>query len=1576
MSLAKRGWTILAAALTYVALISSAEAAISVNTLYNTTSLQLKVTGLPSSYVGSPLTLANPAFGTTGCNFSVDGADFQRCDIINKLLVVPLDSATYTGADISIDVKLPTNFDETAFASGLKATISATSFGTVPFFAPADTSVESRAFLTRATTQETLDLVVYPTALRPETAADDAADERGHNIVIVLPPRFSLQSSISCSVKVDAATEFSRPVPTSVPSSLPTIDLTASANVTAQATRISDGRLVARLTARYGTGKAPAWRANALMPIYVSCVIDTSEQVTPDNAALETVEIYISRGLTLGTMDYVLFPYRANAALHGPLAVQLPARVLERLTSSTVYAVRFRLNAMNARLSDFARISVTFESPAIFAVDETEVTVLFSTKDNTVSAADYVVRNSLTERILFANPNAFSRIDADSPKIFTVPAGKWECRDVSGVKIECPARTTQACTTLASAVTVHCADSAGIDLPATHCAPNLYPTLAGSIDTSACGSWVCKLPNADEYRACGSDHQECDSTGCSITVSSATWISGSEPACRTASGSIVTEAAAVDLHCPSHIVTKPTLKGTCARRDDCVHACRDQTYTEDIAMMRLVSCEDAAAWSGSCTTSATGSQSRLPVCVPKSVPLNTPVSTQSAVTFANCDHLGPRAVSRSCASCTAADSWETWVTYETSEIALSDSATLDPLRTGAARNQFYTNRKCEWNPYTKEAVHTPLLTCKCPEPTGVATSTLSVIDQSASMCSDAPSAFSQFADPACTSGSISYMCAKSLTTNVTELRQCDFNPGSIIEDGAPLAGFNECPTTGCGTPIVTRVLHCAIFVGYNNANNAIVDINLCAHLPRPVESAKCPPVSSACIPAVLNPTTCREVDLTKTDGSFVDDEPHPCDFSLPGLPRQYVAPGAQCYSGASGEVESSVLCAKDAPNSYVSSGETLKAATARALCRLPACALDKREWRLNTTLGSCQTSPTENRCKSYRKKTTKCMTREIASSASADVHGAEEVPLEFCRKAHVAGVPDSEITYEACDLEDCGAGVQCRLSPAFVTGSVDGLVVPEGRGVCECANGNVGTACDVAPELLSVSFIPSPAPADGPVLTVATTFTFVSASARSLTQSVTVQLVSGATEAAAAAPEATIVATAEYFFAENGELSHVLPLPSRLPHGRYYTVRISTSKSSAVAGSTFFVDAACANKCGSHGTCNNTTQICNCAPGFTGDFCEHDVCAATCTGPREACEVDADFETTGAVTCSCEGTFSKFNGDTCDYNDLYCENEMGDPKCEHGSRQVTVSGSGVITCGNCECEENYLGHTCRVCSIKCRNGGEASPSQCRACICPGGYGGSHCEQRGYALTFAVNINHASVSSWYAETESGALIGQTVVQNYAKTLESAVTTFLNNKMMPKSAAFAARFAVAAVASATTGAFASVTGVLRGTGSAAGLLSIKMQLSHADADIIYPADSVSGPVHGPLAVAVLDQAYGYLKEAFVTGSFGSSAPTPLGGISTGHGIGVSDPQCTYDCPQSVGDAGVVPTENGPTEPANDSSSGLSDGELAAVIVCSVVGGTLLIAFIVAAATGSYCFSKGSSSDSKSTMSVEMR
>ncbi|XP_037938646.1 protein shifted isoform X2 [Teleopsis dalmanni] len=128
-------------------------------------------------------------------------------------------------------------------------------------------------------------------------------------------------------------------------------------------------------------------------------------------------------------------------------------------------------------------------------------------------------------------------------------------------------------------------------------------------------------------------------------------------------------------------------------------------------------------------------------------------------------------------------------------------------------------------------------------------------------------------------------------------------------------------------------------------------------------------------------------------------------------------------------------------------------------------------------------------------------------------------------------------------------------------------------------------------------------------------------------------------------------------------------------------------------------DPECNIKCGNNGYCNNQ-KICQCNPGYTGQYCQTAFCFPHCLNGGNC---------TAPSVCTCPDG----------YQGTQCEGGICTEKC--------LNGGKCIQKDKCQCSKGYYGLRCEYskCVIPCKNNGRCIGTN--LCRCPKGLGGDHCE---------------------------------------------------------------------------------------------------------------------------------------------------------------------------------------------------------------------------------------------------------
>jgi hypothetical protein len=992
----------------------------------------------------------------------------------------------------------------------------------------------------------------------------------------------------------------------------------------------------------------------------------------------------------------------------------------------------------------------------------------------------------------------------------------------------------------------------------------------------------------------------------------------------TATGDVAATPAST---CPESIVPKPEPFGACSHVDGCAILCVDQTQDSNSTHAYLTRCDDPASWTKTCLDTPAAPETRRVLCTI----LDETTGEQPnefrliVVDDALCKRFGTFPQERPCLTCVD-NAWTTWVTYESTDYKVDDVKSSGNPTTA----QLTDSQTCQ--PTLKVAdispQKSPEFYCTCDsDPT---TRTLmSAADPGFTPCGNAP-----FRDSALTAEcpqvgyEFDYLC-KSLTAAAgAPLGSCDYAPGS-----GSGAGFEEstCPTAGCGVTTMLRAAVCATSYGVGNANTAeaLTNPDACADKVQPTLETFCPPVKTTCV-EVPKVKECAEVNL-KTGALFSGTRS--CDASLPGLTRVYVTP-TECTDPVTNQTVSAALCSEvgNSDNGYTKNGNMYQFDVGRQSCILPLCAFSAREYRFTTVQGNCSTEVDGVLCRSWRTQTLGCETREVGNTD----HGWEAVSTDICHAAGIT-VPSIEeaVQCTAPATSPCEAGSTCALYP-IVTSS--GKTYNNFLGVCTCPNGNVGADCDTPPSLAYL---------DIGQVTGRTYFSFEYELTEGMDKKIpalTFQLVRsvGGAETVVDTYVRPIVGASEI-------VVRFFPQPLR---AGTYELRALTGGASFNKSSSFSFAAACEDQCGANGTCNINTEACDCARGFTGPACQTNLCDECSPNIQECIINDANT----AVTCKCTGTFT---GKFCQYNDAACESDAF-PSCRPGGHREATWADPKPTCHECDCSDLFEGETCGTCPLTCSANGARDLSNCRACSCVPGYGGPECADRANFVRFVVNTRHATMSAWFtaAAAAAGGFTAQSEFRTWINTVEDALMNFLDEKLGFHVNLSASMSPFSTLAVKDSGSFVSFVDASRGKSAAdSHLVAVRLTLTAFDhRDMSVTSLQALVREFGLLATGTVDGATAALKDAFTAGTLGGS--TALASVDFSLGLGVQDPLCFENCPQGVGSGGVLPSE----VEDDSGSSGLSDGEIAAIVVCSVVGGLLIIGLIVAAVTKSCCFKKG--------------
>ena len=155
-----------------------------------------------------------------------------------------------------------------------------------------------------------------------------------------------------------------------------------------------------------------------------------------------------------------------------------------------------------------------------------------------------------------------------------------------------------------------------------------------------------------------------------------------------------------------------------------------------------------------------------------------------------------------------------------------------------------------------------------------------------------------------------------------------------------------------------------------------------------------------------------------------------------------------------------------------------------------------------------------------------------------------------------------------------------------------------------------------------------------------------------------------------------------------------------------------------------------------NGTCNTTSNSCECKPGYIGNDCSQKLCPNNCSA-NGFCDTK-----TGICNCSL-----KYKGDDCGvssgvgvFSGKTCPNNCsGNGTCNSGlclcktgykgndcsESSCSLQGTFNNMTNKCDCDKNWSGDTCSIKKICiCLNGGTCDSSG--NCICNSGYTGANC----------------------------------------------------------------------------------------------------------------------------------------------------------------------------------------------------------------------------------------------------------
>eukprot|EP00743_Colponemidia_sp_Colp-15_P013747 GILK01016079.1.p1 GENE.GILK01016079.1~~GILK01016079.1.p1 ORF type:complete len:773 (-),score=80.13 GILK01016079.1:152-2470(-) len=152
----------------------------------------------------------------------------------------------------------------------------------------------------------------------------------------------------------------------------------------------------------------------------------------------------------------------------------------------------------------------------------------------------------------------------------------------------------------------------------------------------------------------------------------------------------------------------------------------------------------------------------------------------------------------------------------------------------------------------------------------------------------------------------------------------------------------------------------------------------------------------------------------------------------------------------------------------------------------------------------------------------------------------------------------------------------------------------------------------------------------------------------------------------------------------------------------------------------------CVNNCNGHGTCNTIIGLCDCVPGWTGDFCDESapICPNNCNGHGICQNVD------GTPKCMCQ---SGYGGDDCSS----AGGSGGGPVSTTGCyADCSNRGTCKVETQQCACQNGWGGEICtepgpspNVCPNQCSGNGFCSynpATKTSHCLCNPGYNSADC----------------------------------------------------------------------------------------------------------------------------------------------------------------------------------------------------------------------------------------------------------
>jgi len=1289
-------------------------------TSFNGSAIVMSVTGLNPDFVdmGAPILIRHPGFTGSDCQYSIDGGALRNCDTVRSQVVIPFTRDTYTGNDVTLAIlpgssTTPLDIVVVPFT----AQVGQAPSETLDFFPLTEFGGRTRAFAFNDAADvssggtATLMVGLFPKVIAPLTDSDKIKGA-SHVITLSLPPRFAATPPTSCTSRIDTLMNLEANYGSTY----------VASQVTAK--RLSDGRTSYQWTPTYENASEEDWRVLSLVPLFVNCpgAAFSADPAEPD----EYIEIFISYAETqAGLHQMHRVRYNTPSTMdHGNIVVP-PARF--QVIEAEALHVNYYTIASGATAVtdvDMAKLAVLFPSntsvarvpaPAVLGV---YIRYPLGADAGLKYFEDPMAGNkhgSTMSSTLLVNPQ---------PMVEIVSAGVWSCRAAGSTGSFTECLSTPGCGVRTSLTdVVYCTNKArtaalSSGVPCSALAP---PSVSTFVSYDDCGKWQCRNA-AGVAGKCSEVHTKCPS-GCTLTETDSVYLTGSEPFCVNSAGQEVTDEADIARYCPQEIIPKPA-PAKCQPRSTCMYLCVNMTdYQPGVdGINTIVSCNDTQAFQSMCHVPGEASADwRVGLCADStiwSVGMPYGINDIPYEITKLCNHLQVPKTTRDCLQC-ATGSWDTYVYYGSSGArAKLGDAVLDSV----SDTDLYGSQSCHYHHDSGTVRKLANLKCACPSDTSKVADAIDN-DAFATLCPDMPAAMDMY-NQECVGYKLRWMCSPEALSPASSLVPCeDFD--SSQAPSATNGGFATCSENKkCGAATVTRARRCVLYKEGETPITVGVS-NECNELDyQPSVTAVCPMDYSECSLTVAD-GTCSHI--SPLDGKVSGDlQTYTCDNSLSGLsPRTYVKK-ALCTNVVDGTAGDMYACAGGVDGAYP--GSAIVPFLYKP-CSLPTCKLDEREWKWEVRNdATCFSMPGHKACKSFRRSTLICMTRETGISA----HSAwEEVSVKYCADAQTP-VPSGFSETIACtgpgapSESTCEAHIQeCTDYPLIINknGSLTGGIYSE----CMCKDGNYGANCEIALQVTAAHI--STMPAQAPFESFSVEIEFQNPAVRDFINTPGLAVLE---KKQADGSWLASTATSDGFFL-NDEATHVPARPERtqvqvfttaiLRAGEY---RVNVDFGNGVSSSTesVTVPAACQDLCLNDGTCNLDTEKCDCTSGFAGEFCGTDICHdAGCSAPEQECSVNAENQ----VTCSCRGDFTGDDG-ACEYNEVYCSGDGGRPACAPGGlRKASYDTDQVtIVCGDCECSGNWSGDTCDTCTLTCENGAPTN-TDCTGCTCPSRYTGDRCE---------------------------------------------------------------------------------------------------------------------------------------------------------------------------------------------------------------------------------------------------------